>query len=52
MKKLVIAPHPDDEILGCGGYLLKSKNNGDLISWLIITGLHEKDGWPIATFRI
>ena len=31
MKKIVIAPHPDDEILGCGGYLLKSKSNNDLI---------------------
>tara|TARA_B100000886_G_scaffold339767_1_gene306246 strand:- start:1364 stop:2038 length:675 start_codon:yes stop_codon:yes gene_type:complete len=51
MKKLVIAPHPDDEILGCGGYLLKSKINGDLISWLIITGLHEKDGWPIHKIK-
>ena len=26
MRKIVIAPHPDDEILGCGGYLLKSKS--------------------------
>ena len=44
-KILVIAPHPDDEILGCGGYLLKSKSNKDLISWLIVTGLDKKEGW-------
>ena len=29
MKKiLVIAPHADDEILGCGGYLLHQKQIG------------------------
>ena len=45
MKKIVIAPHPDDEILGCGGYLLKSKSNNDLIAWLIVTGLNQNEGW-------
>ena len=45
MKKIVIAPHPDDEILGCGGYLLKSKSNNDLIAWLIVTGLDQNEGW-------
>lgn len=38
MKKvLCIAPHPDDETLGCGGTLLKHKSNGDEIHWLIMT---------------
>jgi len=36
-KVLVVAVHPDDETLGCGGTLLKHKNNGDEIYWLIIT---------------
>lgn len=36
-KILVVAVHPDDETLGCGGTLLKHKNNGDEIYWLIIT---------------
>ncbi len=47
MKKLVIAPHPDDEVLGCGGYLLKSKSNQDEIGWLIVTGIKEEDGWSL-----
>ena len=41
MRVLVIAPHPDDETLGCGGSLLKHKANGDQLSWLIATRGHE-----------
>ena len=37
MKILVIAPHPDDETLGCGGTLLKHKDQGDQLFWLIMT---------------
>jgi LmbE family N-acetylglucosaminyl deacetylase len=44
-KVLVVAPHPDDETLGCGGTLLKHKANGDGIYWLIITNIDEKNGW-------
>lgn len=32
-----MALHPDDETLGCGGALLKHKQNGDEIYWLICT---------------
>ena len=47
MKKvLVIAPHPDDETLGCGGTLLKHKNTGDQICWLTITSILEAHGFP------
>ena len=45
MKKLIIAPHPDDELLGCGGYILKSRANNDAVGWIIATGLSDKDGW-------
>ena len=44
-KILVIAPHPDDESLGCGGALFKHKAEGDDIYWLIITGISQECGW-------
>ena len=44
-KVLVIAPHPDDETLGCGGSLLKHLKNGDQLSWLICTDAHSGLGW-------
>jgi LmbE family N-acetylglucosaminyl deacetylase len=34
---LCVAPHPDDETLGCGGTLLKHKAAGDKIHWVIAT---------------
>ena len=45
MKILVISPHPDDEILGCGGTILKHKDIGDKIYWLIVTNIDMKNGW-------
>ena len=45
MKILAIAPHPDDETLGCGGILFKHKAEGDEIYWLIVTGISEDTGW-------
>lgn len=40
-KILIIAVHPDDETLGCGGTLLKHKANGDEIHWLICTTIDK-----------
>ena len=34
---LVVAPHPDDETLGCGGTLLRHIEEGDGVHWLIMT---------------
>lgn len=44
MKKkiLVIAPHPDDETLGCGGTILKHIKNKDEVNWMIVTKMDEK----------
>jgi len=44
-KVLVVAPHPDDETLGCGGTLLKHKASGDESHWLIVTGIDEATGF-------
>ncbi len=41
-KVLVIAVHPDDETIGCGGTLLKHKSNNDEINWLICTSISEE----------
>ena len=45
MRVLVIAPHPDDETLGCGGTLLKHVAAGDSVSWIIVTKAYEPR-WP------
>ena len=38
MKKvIVISAHPDDEVLGCGGTLIKHRESGDKIDWIITT---------------
>ena len=37
----VIAPHPDDEVLGCGGTLLRLKSNGSIIHWIIVTKMGD-----------
>ena len=41
-KVLVIAVHPDDETLGCGGTLFKHQKSGDSIHWLICTQTNPK----------
>lgn len=41
---LVVAPHPDDETLGCGGTLLKHLDAGDRVDWLIVTAMGRASG--------
>ena len=43
MRKLcVIAVHPDDETLGCGGTILKHINAGDEVYCIFVTGGNEE----------
>ena len=43
MNILVVAPHPDDEVLGCGGTIAKYADNGDDVYVAIVT----KGGKPL-----
>lgn len=45
MKTIVIAPHPDDEVLGVGGTLLRRKAEGAKVAWLIVTAISVETGW-------
>lgn len=47
---LVVAPHPDDESLGCGGTLLRHAAEGDRIHWLIVTTMGP-DGYTARQRR-
>lgn len=46
MRTLVIAPHPDDELLGCGGTMLRRKAEGVTLGWLVMTSVDVANGWP------
>ena len=42
---LVVAPHPDDESLGCGGTLLRHIAEGDSVHWIIVTTMTVSQGF-------
>ena len=44
-KALVIAPHPDDEVLGCGGTVAKHASEGDEVYLCIVTKAYPPE-WP------
>jgi len=57
MKKIfVVAAHPDDEILGCGGTLLKHIDNGDKVYILFVSegvsGRYDKKDSKKCTIEI
>lgn len=43
MKILVFAPHPDDEVLGCGGTIAKHVLDGDCVDLCIVTTAYSPD---------
>lgn len=36
-RVLVVAPHPDDEVAGCGGTILRHRQAGDEVTVLVVT---------------
>ena len=52
-KILVVAPHSDDEVLGCGGYIKKLVNAGKEVFVLIMTNAHigDPDKYPEERVR-
>lgn len=44
-RVLVVAPHPDDETLGCGGTLLRHRAEGAEAHWLIVTAMTRQAGY-------
>jgi LmbE family N-acetylglucosaminyl deacetylase len=54
MNILVIAPHPDDEVIGCGGSLIKYTRRGDRVVAIFLTSgelglkhLARESAWQI-----
>lgn len=45
MNIVIISAHPDDETLGAGGTMLKHKEHGDKLYWIITTKMKIKDGF-------
>lgn len=51
-KILIVAVHPDDESLGCGGTLLRLREEGAEIHWMIVTSMTADCGFsPEAIAR-
>lgn len=44
MNTIIVAPHPDDEVLGVGGTILRRKAEGKKVAWLIITSI-DAQSW-------
>ena len=45
-KSLIIAPHPDDEVIGLGGYLLKTIQQGGKVQLIYLTDGDGSGVWP------
>jgi LmbE family N-acetylglucosaminyl deacetylase len=43
---MIIAPHPDDEVIGCGGTALRHVRGGDPVSVIYLTRGESSRGYP------
>ena len=43
MRVLIISPHPDDEVLGCGGTIAKYVDRGDTVYLCMITTVYPPE---------
>ncbi|MCK5923165.1 MAG: PIG-L family deacetylase [Methylococcales bacterium] len=51
MRTIVVAPHPDDEVLGAGGTLLRRKAEGSIVAWLIVTTITVESGFNVEKVK-
>lgn len=50
-KALFVAPHADDETLGCGGTILKLASQGIEVYWLLVTGMSQEGGFSKSQIK-
>jgi LmbE family N-acetylglucosaminyl deacetylase len=48
VKTLIVGPHADDELLGCGGFMLRRKAQGAQLGWILMTSITVGDGWSVS----
>jgi len=48
---MIVAPHPDDEVLGAGGTLHRRKSEGNQIGWLIMTQMGGDESYSVEDKR-
>jgi len=48
---LIVAPHADDETLGCGGTILRFIQEGYQVHWLIVTDMSVTSGFSLSDIK-